>query len=45
VSRDRLAPGDRLVGPVAVIESDSAVWLEHDDVLTVHEDGTLEIEW
>jgi N-methylhydantoinase A len=45
VSRDRLAPGDRLLGPVAVIESDSAVWLEHDDVLTVHEDGTLEIEW
>jgi N-methylhydantoinase A len=45
VFRDRLAPGDRLVGAVAVIEADSAVWLEHDDVLTVHEDGTLEIEW
>jgi N-methylhydantoinase A len=45
VSRDRLAPGDRLAGPVAVIEADSAVWLEHDDVLTVHDDGTLEIQW
>jgi N-methylhydantoinase A/oxoprolinase/acetone carboxylase beta subunit len=45
VPRHSLAPGDRLVGPVAVIEADSAVWLEHDDVLTVHEDGTLEIEW
>lgn len=45
VSRETLAPGDRLVGPVAVIEADSAVWLDHDDVLSVHRDGTLEIEW
>jgi N-methylhydantoinase A len=43
--RGSLAPGDRVVGPVAVIEADSAVWLDHDDVLSVHDDGTLEIEW
>jgi hypothetical protein len=30
---------------VTVIEADSAVWLGQDDVLTVHDDGTLEIEW
>jgi N-methylhydantoinase A len=45
VYREALAPGDRVVGPVTVIEADSAVWLGQDDVLTVHDDGTLEIEW
>jgi N-methylhydantoinase A len=45
VSREMLAPGDRLLGPLAVIEADSAVWLDHGDILSVHGDGTLEIEW
>jgi hypothetical protein len=27
-----------------VVEADSAVWLERGDVLTVHDDGTLEID-
>jgi N-methylhydantoinase A len=43
--REGLAPGDRVSGPAAVVERDSAIWLEAGDVLSVHEDGTLEIEW
>jgi N-methylhydantoinase A len=42
--RELLAPGDRVEGPVVVVEADSAVWLERGDVLTVHDDGTLEID-
>jgi N-methylhydantoinase A len=45
VRRHQLAPGDQLKGPVVVVEADSAVWLESGDVLSVHEDGTLEIGW
>jgi N-methylhydantoinase A len=45
IARGALAPGDQVEGPTVVIEADSAVWLESDDVLSVHDDGTLEIEW
>jgi N-methylhydantoinase A len=41
--RDRLAPGDLVEGPVVVVEPDSALWLGEGDVLSVHDDGTLEI--
>jgi N-methylhydantoinase A len=43
ISRQALAPGDQLEGPAVVIEEDSAVWLEPEDALSVHDDGTLEI--
>ncbi len=45
VSRGDLGPEDQVEGPAAVIEPDSAVWLEPGDLLTVGEDGTLEIVW
>jgi N-methylhydantoinase A/oxoprolinase/acetone carboxylase beta subunit len=41
--RHRLAPGDLVEGPVVVVEPDSALWLGEGDVLSVHDDGTLEI--
>jgi N-methylhydantoinase A len=44
LSREQMAPGDRIVGPAVVVEPDSALWLEDGDVLTVHEDGTLQID-
>jgi N-methylhydantoinase A len=41
--RELLAPGDSVEGPAVVVEADSAVWLEPGDLMSVHEDGTLEI--
>ena len=43
-SRERLGPGQEIEGPAIIVETDSAVWLEPGDRLSVHEDGTLEIE-
>jgi N-methylhydantoinase A len=42
--REPLAPGDVVEGPMAVVEADSALWLEHGDVMSVHDDGTLQID-
>jgi N-methylhydantoinase A len=42
--RHDLPPGFETHGPAIVVEADSAVWLEPDDRISVHEDGTLEIE-
>ncbi len=44
-AREGLPPGFETGGPAIVMERDSAVWLEPDDRLSVHEDGTLAIEW
>ncbi len=41
--RSELPPGFEAAGPAIVVESDSAVWLEPDDRMTVHDDGTLEV--
>jgi N-methylhydantoinase A len=43
--RGALTPGMEIEGPGIVIDDDSAVWLDLDDHLTVHNDGTLEITW
>jgi hypothetical protein len=43
--REWLAPGHQLTGPVAVVEADSAVRIDTGELMSVHEDGTLEIEW
>jgi N-methylhydantoinase A len=42
--RDRLGPGQEIQGPAVIVERDSAVWIEPGDRLTVHEDGTLEVD-
>jgi N-methylhydantoinase A len=42
-SRERLQPGQEIEGAAIIVEQDSAVWLERGDMLSVHEDGTLEI--
>jgi N-methylhydantoinase A len=42
--REHLPPGFETRGPAIVVEKDSAVWLEPDDRISVHHDGTLEIE-
>jgi N-methylhydantoinase A len=44
-ARAELPPGFETRGPAIVVERDSAVWLEPDDTLSVHEDGTLELVW
>lgn len=44
-ARADLPPGFEIQGPAIVVERDSAVWLEPDDNLSVHEDGTLEVTW
>ncbi|MGH8947286.1 MAG: hydantoinase/oxoprolinase family protein, partial [Acidimicrobiia bacterium] len=44
-SRGRLGAGQEVAGPAIIVERNSAVWLEPGDRLSVHEDGTLEIEW
>jgi N-methylhydantoinase A len=41
--RDELPAGFEIEGPAIVVERDSALWLEPDDLMSVHEDGTLEI--
>ena len=41
--RAELPPGFETEGPAIVVESDSATWLEPDDRVVVHDDGTLEI--
>ena len=43
-ARDRLGPGHEVEGPAIIVERDSAVWLEPGDRLSVHPDGTLEID-
>ena len=43
-SRARLGAGQEIEGPAIIVETDSAVWLEPGDSLSVHPDGTLEIE-
>ncbi len=45
VSREDLAADDQVAGPAVVVEPDSAVWLGPGDLLSVHEDGTLEVVW
>ena len=45
IARADLGPGEQIEGPAIVVERDSAVWLEPGDRLSVHDDGTLEIEW
>jgi N-methylhydantoinase A len=42
--RSDLPPGFETRGPAIIVETDSAVWLEPDDTMLVHQDGTLEIE-
>jgi N-methylhydantoinase A len=42
-ARPALPPGFETDGPAIVVERDSAVWLEPDDRLSVHDDGTLEV--
>jgi N-methylhydantoinase A len=42
-ARPDLPPGFETEGPAIVVERDSAVWLEPDDRLSVHDDGTLEV--
>jgi N-methylhydantoinase A len=44
-ARAELPSGFETQGPAIVVERDSAVWLEPDDSLSVHEDGTLEVVW
>ena len=44
-ARADLPSGFETRGPAIVVERDSAVWLEPDDSLSVHEDGTLEVFW
>jgi N-methylhydantoinase A/oxoprolinase/acetone carboxylase beta subunit len=44
-ARADLPSGFETQGPAIVVERDSAVWLEPDDSLSVHEDGTLEVAW
>jgi N-methylhydantoinase A len=41
--RGFLSPGFETSGPAIVVETDSAVWLEPGDRMSVHDDGTLEI--
>jgi N-methylhydantoinase A len=41
--RGVLPPGFETTGPAIVVETDSAVWLEPGDRMSVHDDGTLEI--
>lgn len=41
--RTGLPPGFETHGPAIIVESDCAIWLEPDDRLAVHDDGTLEI--
>ncbi|MGH8915597.1 MAG: hydantoinase/oxoprolinase family protein [Acidimicrobiia bacterium] len=43
--RGDLPTGFETSGPAIVIERDSAIWLEPDDTMSVHDDGTLEIVW
>jgi N-methylhydantoinase A/oxoprolinase/acetone carboxylase beta subunit len=38
-----LQPGQEIEGAAIIVERDSAVRLEPGDMLSVHEDGTLEI--
>jgi N-methylhydantoinase A len=44
-ARTDLPAGFETQGPAIVVERDSAVWLEPDDRLSVHEDGTLKVVW
>lgn len=41
--REELPAGFETEGPAIVVERDSALWLEPDDRMSVHDDGTLEI--
>jgi len=41
--RPGLPPGFETQGPAIVVESDCAIWIEPEDRLSVHDDGTLEI--
>ncbi len=41
--RQELPPGFETEGPAIVVERDSALWLEPNDRMSVHDDGTLEI--
>ena len=43
-ARAGLQPGQEIEGAAIIVERDSAVWLEPGDMLSVHEDGTLEIQ-
>jgi N-methylhydantoinase A len=41
--RSELSPEFETKGPAIIVEADSAVWLEPEDTMVVHQDGTLEI--
>jgi N-methylhydantoinase A len=43
--RNGLPPGFETKGPAIVVERDTAIWLEPEDRLSVHDDGTLELTW
>ena len=42
-NRSELSPEFETNGPAIIVEADSAVWLEPEDTMVVHQDGTLEI--
>jgi len=41
--RPELSPEFETRGPAIIVEADSALWLEPEDTMVVHRDGTLEI--
>ena len=45
VNRSGLAPGDKVVGPAVIEETEATTYLNVGERATVHESGALEVEW
>ncbi|MDJ0662946.1 MAG: hydantoinase/oxoprolinase family protein [Acidimicrobiia bacterium] len=45
VNRSGLAPGDEVVGPAVIEETEATTYLNAGERATVHDSGALEVEW
>ena len=45
VRRDGLAPGDEIVGPAVIEETEATTYLATGEKAVVHDSGALEVEW
>jgi N-methylhydantoinase A len=45
IRRDGLRPGDEVVGPAVIEETEATTFLHPSDRAVVHESGALEVEW